>query len=166
MALPITIRPVTARCFENIKKLGHGDKIKHRDFWHMRQDKEMMKKQIVRDVDAKGKRGPVPVDFNGSLCNKLRDGKIQLLENPSFNPKGGALSKARSWALARLADLFVNDALGVSHQAYTTMIDASTYVPAVVRFLAAKGMANLQRSERPICLPYIGGKSIVTARLF
>jgi phosphoglycerate kinase len=61
----------------------------------------------------------------------LSDGEILLLENVRFEPGETKNDPALAKQLARLADVYVNDAFGTAHRAHATTVGMVGLVPAV-----------------------------------
>lgn len=98
-----------------------------------------------------------------SAANSLADGDILLLENLRFHPGETANDAEFAKQLARLADLYVNDAFGTAHRAHAStagMVAEFTQVAAGA--LLELEMSNLDRlftPERPfLCL--LGGAKV------
>jgi len=77
------------------------------------------------------------------MVANLKSGDILLLENLRFHPGGEAGDVSFAQALARLGDLFVNDAFGVAHRAHASISIITNYLPAVAGFLLKKEIENL-----------------------
>ena len=58
----------------------------------------------------------------------LRDHQVLLLENLRFHPEEEANDQQFSRALARLCDLYVNDALGSAHRAHASTVGITRLV--------------------------------------
>ncbi len=73
----------------------------------------------------------------------LKSGDVLLLENLRFHPdeETGSLTFAK--ALARLGDIFVNDAFGTSHRAHASIAGIANYLPAVAGLLLEKEITFL-----------------------
>ena len=73
----------------------------------------------------------------------LTSGDVLLLENLRFHSdeETGSASFARS--LARLGDVFVNDAFGTSHRAHASIAGISHFLPAVAGLLLEKEINTL-----------------------
>ena len=73
----------------------------------------------------------------------LRAGDVLLLENLRFhsNEETGSAKFAKS--LARLGDVFVNDAFGTSHRAHASIAGIAQYLPAVAGLLLEKEINTL-----------------------
>ena len=77
------------------------------------------------------------------MVANLKSGDILLLENLRFHPGEEAGDVSFAQALARLGDLFVNDAFGVAHRAHASISIITNYLPAVAGFLLKKEIENL-----------------------
>ncbi len=73
----------------------------------------------------------------------LKSGDILLLENLRFHPEEEAADPLFARELAKLADLYVNDAFGVSHRAHASVATITKYLPAVSGFLLEKEVDTL-----------------------
>ena len=71
----------------------------------------------------------------------LAPGDVLLLENTRFEPGEEGNDPQLAAALARLADLFVNDAFGAAHRGHASTVGVASYLPAYAGLL-------LQREER------------------
>jgi len=73
----------------------------------------------------------------------LKSGDALLLENLRFHSgeESGDTSFAQS--LARLGDIFVNDAFATSHRAHASIVGITHYLPAVAGLLLEKEIKNL-----------------------
>jgi phosphoglycerate kinase len=94
-----------------------------------------------------GKQVGVAVNCIGPEVEKsvetLRSGDVLLLENLRFHSdeETGSADFARS--LARLGDIFVNDAFGTSHRAHASIAGIAQYLPAVAGLLLEKEIDTL-----------------------
>ncbi len=75
---------------------------------------------------------------------KLRGGDVLLLENLRFHPDEERDSPSFAQALARLADIFVNDAFGAIHRAHASIVGITNYLPAVAGLLVEKELNVLE----------------------
>ena len=94
----------------------------------------------------------------------LGDGEILLLENTRFNAGEEKNDDALAQALARLGDLFVNDAFGAAHRAHSSTAGVATHLhPAVAGLLMEKELeylgAALSNPQRPF-IAILGGAKI------
>ncbi len=89
----------------------------------------------------------VAVDCIGPEVEKsvkaLKVGDVLLLENLRFHPEEEAGNEDFARALARLGDVFVNDAFGTSHRAHASISGIAHYLPAVAGFLLEKEINTL-----------------------
>ncbi len=74
----------------------------------------------------------------GKAVKNLESGGVLLLENLRFHAdeETGSASFARD--LARLGNVFVNDAFGTSHRAHASIVGITNYLPAVAGLLLEK----------------------------
>jgi phosphoglycerate kinase len=75
---------------------------------------------------------------------KLKPGDVLLLENIRFYPEEEANDASFAQALARLADIYVNDAFGASHRAHASIVGVAHYLPAVAGLLVEKEIKVLE----------------------
>lgn len=73
----------------------------------------------------------------------LRSGNVLLLENLRFHSAEEMDSSLFARALARLADIYVNDAFGTSHRSHASIVRIAEYLPAVAGLLLEKELDNL-----------------------
>jgi len=93
----------------------------------------------------------------------LRPGDILLLENTRFEPGEEANDPDLAAALARLADVFVNDAFGAAHRAHASTVGVATHLPAYAGLLLQREVTALDclltRPERPF-MAILGGAKV------
>jgi len=65
----------------------------------------------------------------------LKEGDILFLENVRFHSEEEANDSHFAQALARLADIYVNDAFGAAHRTHASTVGVARYLPAVAGFL-------------------------------
>jgi len=70
-----------------------------------------------------------------SAAGKLQDGQILLLENLRFYAEERKNDPQFSAQLARLGDIYVNDAFGAAHRAHASTTGVAACLPAVACFL-------------------------------
>jgi len=75
--------------------------------------------------------------------NNLKAGDILLLENIRFHAEEEANDPSFAQALAKLADIYVDDAFGTAHRAHASTAGVAKYLPAVSGFLMEKELAAL-----------------------
>jgi len=93
----------------------------------------------------------------------LKEGDILVLENLRFHPEEEADDAGFAQKLARLADIYVNDAFGTAHRAHASTVGVAKYLPAVAGLLMNKELKVMEKllhdPERPsACL--IGGAKV------
>ena len=113
-----------------------------------------------------------PVRFVAALDNDeaiaatqaLQPGEILLLENTRFNAGEEKNDDALARSLARLGDLYVNDAFGAAHRAHSSTAGVAAHLhPAVAGLLMEKELeylgAALSDPQRPF-IAILGGAKI------
>jgi phosphoglycerate kinase len=93
----------------------------------------------------------------------LTEGHILVLENVRFHPEEEANDPEFARKLAKLADIYVNDAFGTAHRAHASTVGVAKYLPAVAGLLMKKELEVMEKllhnPERPsACL--IGGAKV------
>lgn len=99
------------------------------------------------------------------LASQLAGGEALLLENLRFHP--GEEANAHNFAkeLARLGDIYVNDAFAVSHRRHASLVAITQELPSFTGFLLEKEIQNLNKILREPISPLtviIGGAKIST----
>jgi phosphoglycerate kinase len=74
----------------------------------------------------------------------LKPGNVLLLENIRFHPQEEANDDAFARTLARLADIYVNDAFGACHRAHASIVGIAHHLPAVAGLLVEKEIKVLE----------------------
>ncbi len=96
------------------------------------------------------------------LAGQLRPGEVLLLENLRFHVGEEANDAEFARALARLGDVFVNDAFGTAHRAHASTVGVAQHLPAGAGYLLYKEAQVLGRlldgAERPFVLLLGGAK--------
>lgn len=95
---------------------------------------------------------------------EMKAGDVVLLENLRFHKGEEANNEQFAEALARLADIYVNDAFGAAHRAHASTEGITRFVePAVAGFLMAKEIDYfsrvLENPERPF-IAILGGAKV------
>jgi phosphoglycerate kinase len=75
----------------------------------------------------------------------LEPGQLLMLENVRFFPGETKNDPEFAAALARLGDVFVNDAFGSSHRAHASVSGVAAHLPAVAGFLVEKELRAFDR---------------------
>jgi phosphoglycerate kinase len=82
---------------------------------------------------------------------RLKEGEVLLLENVRFHPEEESNDPGFARSLARLADVFVNDAFGVAHRVHASTVGVAKYLPAVAGFLLEKELEVMgQALNKPV----------------
>jgi len=93
----------------------------------------------------------------------LDPGSLLLLENTRFHPGEEDNDDKYAAALARLADVFVNDAFASLHRAHASIVGVAARLPAAAGLLVHKELEALGRVVEDPARPYmvvIGGAKI------
>lgn len=95
--------------------------------------------------------------------NSLEEGDVVLLENIRFYKEEEANDPEFAKKLAKLADLYVNDAFGTAHRAHASTAGVANYIPGVAGLLMKKEIEimgkALEDPERPfVCI--LGGAKV------
>lgn len=85
----------------------------------------------------------------GTEVSKLQGGDILLLENLRFNKEEEENSKVFARHLARLADVYVNEAFAVSHRAHASVDAIKKYIPAYAGLLLENEIEHLGKILKP-----------------
>jgi phosphoglycerate kinase len=92
--------------------------------------------------------------------DKFKLGEVILLENIRFYKQEKDNESQFSKTLAQIADIFVNDAFGVSHRAHASTVGITEFLPAVAGLLLEKEVDIIGRAidkpKRPM-VAVIGG---------
>ncbi|MEK7348332.1 MAG: phosphoglycerate kinase [Candidatus Eisenbacteria bacterium] len=99
-----------------------------------------------------------------AAASALKDGEVLLLENLRFDPREEANDPGLSEALARLADVYVNDAFGAAHRAHASTAGMTAHLPErAAGFLMEKELGALGRLLGSAQAPFVailGGAKI------
>lgn len=99
-----------------------------------------------------------------SAVSALRDGDVLLLENLRFHKEEEKNDGEFAKKLARLADVYVNDAFGTAHRAHCSTEGITKFVrPAVAGFLMKKEIEyfnkSMTRPDHPLAVVLGGAKA-------
>ena len=104
--------------------------------------------------------GKVPEEIIGHM----KEGDVTLLENVRFHPGEEANDPAFAEALAKLGDLYVNDAFGAAHRAHASTAGITKFVPqSAMGFLMEKEIQYLSRGLDNPAKPFVvilGGSKV------
>lgn len=132
-----------------------------------REEKYSLKPIAARLQELLGKPVQMADDVIGDhivkQAEELKPGEVLLLENVRFAPEEEKNDPAFARELARLGDLYVNDAFGSAHRAHASTRGVADYLPAVAGFLMEKELnylgGALENPERPY-IAILGGAKI------
>lgn len=92
----------------------------------------------------------------------LGPGQVLLLENSRYEPGETANDEELARGLARLADLFVNDAFGAAHRAHASTEGVARLLPGYAGLLLERELRELtavrDHPDRPLCVILGGAK--------
>jgi len=119
---------------------------------------QLLKRKVYKIDVSSGPLAEQAVD-------KLKPGQVLLLENIRFDRREEQASPALAKALAKLADVYVNDAFAVSHRDQSSVSTIQDYLPAYAGLLLEEEIARLSQAIRRPAKPLtviIGGAKIST----
>ena len=97
-----------------------------------------------------------------AAVESLQPGGVLLLENLRFHPGEEKNDPEFAAQLARLADLYVNDAFGTAHRAHASTAGVAAFLPAVSGFLMERELSMLgsvlEDPKRPLAAIMGGAK--------
>ena len=97
------------------------------------------------------------------VVDNLKPGDILFLENLRFHSEEEANDSSFAQALAKLADVYVDDAFGTAHRAHASTVGVAKYLPAVAGFLMEKelqALGNLLTSPEHPFVALLGGAKV------
>jgi 3-phosphoglycerate kinase len=96
---------------------------------------------------------------------KLKPGEVALLENLRFEAGEKANDDSFAKELAKLGEVYVNEAFACSHRAHASIVGVSEYLPSYAGLLMESEVANLEKilknPERPFIV-IVGGTKVET----
>jgi phosphoglycerate kinase len=100
-----------------------------------------------------------------SAVAALKDGEVLLLENLRFHDAEEANDKGFAASLAKLGDLYVNDAFSCAHRAHASTEAIAHLLPAIAGRLMQEELdhlsAALEKPQRPV-MALVGGAKVST----
>jgi phosphoglycerate kinase len=97
-----------------------------------------------------------------SMANELEAGDVLLLENVRFEPGETENDPDLADSLARLADVYVNDAFGAAHRAHASTVGVAHLLPAYAGLLLEREVSELSKvvesPSRPLVVVLGGAK--------
>jgi len=94
---------------------------------------------------------------------RMKEKDVLMLENLRFHAEEEKNDPAFAQALAKLADVYVNDAFGTAHRAHASTEGVTKYLPAVAGFLMEKEIDYLGKALAGAARPFaaiIGGAKV------
>ncbi|MCK4540353.1 phosphoglycerate kinase [Candidatus Parcubacteria bacterium] len=119
--------------------------------------KEKIKKQVNFVNDISGFQA-------GTAVSRMKNSEIVFLENIRFEKGEKKNSAILARHLAKLADIYVNDAFAVSHRAHASVSAIKKYLPSYAGLLLEKEILHLEKAlkpKQPLIL-IIGGVKLAT----
>ncbi len=100
-----------------------------------------------------------------AAARTLPEGEVLLLENTRFHPGEEANDPDFAAALARLGDIYCNDAFSAAHRAHASTAGIASHLPSCAGRLMAAELTALSRAltdpERPL-MAVVGGAKVST----
>lgn len=132
-----------------------------------RDEKSSLKPVAARLQELLGRPVIMASDVYGDALvaqtQAMKPGDVLLLENVRFYPEEEKNDPAFARELARLGDVYVNDAFGSAHRAHASTEGVAHYLPAVAGFLMEKELnylgGALERPRHPF-IALLGGAKI------
>ena len=93
----------------------------------------------------------------------LKDGDVLLLENTRFHPEEEKNDRGFAIELAKLGDIFVNDAFSAAHRAHSSTVGIAEHLPSAAGRAMEEELHHLEKAlsnpERPL-LAVVGGAKV------
>src|SRR5213079_1059352 len=90
------------------------------------------------------------------IISHMNEGDVTLLENVRFHPGEEANDPAFAEALAKLGDLYVNDAFGAAHRAHASTAGITKFVQqSAMGFLMEKELKHLREGLENPARPFV-----------
>lgn len=119
---------------------------------------QLLKKSVCKSDDI------ISDDVRNHI-DQMKNGEILMLENVRFDKREEAADKDFAKELARLADIYVNDAFAVDHREQASVSTIQNYLPSYAGLLLAEEIVNLnkvlKKPKKPMVV-IIGGAKIST----
>jgi phosphoglycerate kinase len=77
------------------------------------------------------------------MVDELKNGEILLLENLRFHPEEEKNDPVFAQSLARLGEIYVDDAFGTAHRSHASIVGITRYLPSVAGLLLEKEINSL-----------------------
>lgn len=99
------------------------------------------------------------------LVNKMKTGEVLLLENLRFHKEEEENDDGFARELAKLGDIYINDAFGACHRSHASIAGVPKYLPSGAGLLLEKEMevlTDLMKNPKKPLLAIIGGAKVET----
>jgi phosphoglycerate kinase len=119
--------------------------------------------RLAELIGAEVKQAPAVVGEEvEAMAGELGAGEVMLLENVRYEPGETEDDPALAESLAKLADLYVNDAFGAAHRAHASTAGVAALLPGYAGLLLEREVTELTRvvesPERPLVVVLGGAK--------
>jgi phosphoglycerate kinase len=119
--------------------------------------------RLAELIGAEVMQAPAVVgDQVEAMAGGLGPGEVMLLENVRYEPGETVNDQALAEGLAKLADLYVNDAFGAAHRAHASTEGVATLLPGYAGLLLEREVGELRRvveaPRRPLVVVLGGAK--------
>lgn len=98
-----------------------------------------------------------------AAAQALKPGEVLMLENTRFDPREEANDESMARELAKLGDVYVNDAFGAAHRAHASTEGVAHFLPAVSGLLMEqelKALGELMANPARPFVAIIGGAKV------
>jgi phosphoglycerate kinase len=89
------------------------------------------------------------------LVSEMNSGDVLLLENLRFHPGEEANDEKFARSLARLADVYVNDAFGTAHRVHASLVGITKFLPSAAGFLLKREIEYIKGSINNPVRPFV-----------
>jgi phosphoglycerate kinase len=119
--------------------------------------------RLSKLIGAEVKQAPAVVgDEVEAIAGELAPGEVMLLENVRYEPGETENDPALAEALAKLADVYVDDAFGAAHRAHASTAGVAALLPGYAGLLLEREVSELARvvdsPDRPLVVVLGGAK--------
>jgi phosphoglycerate kinase len=90
-----------------------------------------------------------------NLVSRMKEGDVLLLENLRFHPEEEKNDEEFARSLAKLADVYVNDAFGAAHRAHASTVGITKFLPSAAGFLLKKEIEYLKGAVDNPVKPFV-----------
>ncbi len=97
----------------------------------------LLNKEVIFAPDCIGSQAE-------NLVSKMKEGDVLLLENLRYHPEEEKNDEGFARSLAKLADVYVNDAFGAAHRAHASTVGITKFLPSAAGFLLKQEIEYLK----------------------